>query len=156
VLATTEVAGHRLAAVAAAVVLLGASNGLFEVIPRHDMRRNAAYRVTQHVIANTTPEETILVRSDDIAGRYLTYWGDGQVFYVHGEAESLAEILAWVEANGSPPRLWVVDSDSGRADWWDALLESSEPLMPDTWVRSVPDWQPEGSLVLELAPVQRP
>jgi hypothetical protein len=156
VLATAGVAGLRLAAVAAAVVLLGVGNALFEVLPRHDLRRNASYHLAQRVIVKTAPEEIILVRGDDITGLYLTYWGDREVVYVDSEAESLAAILASVEGANLSPRLWVVDSDRQRTRWWDARLESSEQLTPETWIRSVPGWQPEDSLVLKLAPVRRP
>jgi hypothetical protein len=156
VLGTVEVAGLRLAAVAAGVVLLGVGNGLFEVVPRHDLRRNASYHLAKRVIANVNPEEIALVRGDDIAGLYLTYWGGPRVVYVGSNAESLEEVLARVEGAESASRLWVVDSDPRRAGWWDTLLDSSQWPSPEAWLRSVPDWRPEGSLVLKLTSARRP
>ena len=156
VLATTEIRGFRLAAVLAGVAVLAAGNALFEVVPRHDIRWNTGYQAAQQVIANTTSEDIVLVRGDDITGLYLTYLGgDRQVLYVSSEPEGLVESLSPIEAAqgvpaGRTPRLITVDSDSQRAGWWHALLESLERAAPRGWRSSSPDWRTEGSLVFEL------
>lgn len=156
VLVTVEATGRQLAAVQTVVLLLGVANVSFEIIPRHDVRWNDAYQVAHQVIAHTSPEQTILVRSDDISGLYLTYWDDSRVVYVYWEAESWAGILSWVEETRDAPRVLVLDSDQRRAGWWDPLLESLEGLSGEAWARSVPDWRPEDSLVLELSLATEP
>jgi hypothetical protein len=164
-LAAAEVTGRRLAVALACVALLAAGNALFEVVPRHDLRRNAAYQAARQVIANTPREEIALVRADDITGLYLEYWGDRQVVTVESKpespAESLAETLSTVEATqalvgGRVPRLLVVDSDPRRAAWWHARLESAAQQAPGRWLSSIPDWQVANGLVLELVSGEKP
>lgn len=150
VLGVAEVRWRRLATVAAAVVILGLGNALFEVLPRHDLQRNLAHQVARQVIANTAQEEILLVRGDDIAGLYLQYWGDRRVVYVSGGAKSLAEALSWVEGVQPGSRLLVVDSDEGRARWWYSLFASSEGEGSGVWLPSIPRWRSGGGLVLEL------
>jgi hypothetical protein len=157
-LAAARVRGPGLAAVAAAVAVLAVGNLLFEIAPRHDLRRNAGHQVAQQVLAQTTPEDILLLRADDITALYLYYFGSERpIFFVSGEPQSLAEILAHSEVKqpamgGHAPRLVIVDSDGRRAGWWGALLEASEGETPGRWRRAVPEWQPGSSLVIELTP----
>jgi hypothetical protein len=160
-LAATEVTGRRLAAAFACVAVLATGNALFEIAPRHDVRRNAAYQAAQRVIANAPKEEIALVRGDDITGLYLKYWGDRQIVYVDSEAESLAETLSTIEAarrvlGTHAPRLLVVDSDPRRAGWWHARLEAAAQTAPGRWFSSTPDWQAGNGLVMELISGAKP
>jgi hypothetical protein len=154
-LAAAGVEGRRLAVVLAAVAGLAVGNALFEVVPRHDIRRNAAYQVAGQVSAHTNPEDIVLVRGDDIAGLYLTYLGDRQILYLPSEPGSLAAVLSPVATAQAATRLVVVDSDDRRADWWQELLEPSRPAAPGSWLSSVPDWHTGSGLVLELTAVTR-
>jgi hypothetical protein len=156
VLAEAQVKGLRLIAMLVIVAGLAAGNALFEIAPRHDIRRNTAYQLTQEVIGNTAPEDILLVRADDVTGLYLAYWGDRQVVYESGAERSRSELLIPAQAAGaaSEPgaiRIIIVDSDGHRAGWWLALLEASEPGSSDRWLGSVPDWHTGGGLVLEVA-----
>jgi len=156
VLAAAQVNRLRLAAVLAVVAVLAAGNALFEIIPRHDIRRNAAYQLAQQVIANTSPGDILLVRADDVTGLYLTYWGNRQVIYESGAEQSPDELLppataAQAALQPGGLRLIVIDPDSRRAGWWLALLETSEPGASGSWLSSVPDWHAGGGLVLELS-----
>jgi len=150
-----------LAAAFACVAVLATGNALFEIAPRHDVRRNAAYQAAQRVIANAPKEEIALVRGDDITGLYLKYWGDRQIVYVDSEAESLAETLSTIEAarrvlGTHAPRLLVVDSDPRRAGWWHARLEAAAQTAPGRWFSSTPDWQAGNGLVMELISGAKP
>jgi hypothetical protein len=153
--------GLRTATVVAVVAALAIGNGLFEVVPRHDIGRNVAFQVTQQALANTTPEDVLLVRGDDIAGLYLTYWGGRQVAYLPSDVWIPEELLpragaAQTASGKAAPRLIIIDSDDRRAGWWDALVEASEQAAPEMWLSSIPDWHAGGGLVMELTSVTRP
>ena len=154
-LAAAGVEGRRLAVVLAAVAGLAVGNALFEVVPRHDIRRNAAYQVAGQVSAHTNPEDIVLVRGDDIAGLYLTYLGDRQILYLPSEPGSLAAVLSPVATAQAATRLVVVDSDDRRAGWWQEILEPPRQAAPGSWLSSVPDWHTGSGLVLELTAVTR-
>ena len=146
-----ETAGRSLTVLLVAVVGLAAGNALFEVIPRHDIRRNAAYQMAGQVRAHTTPEDVVLARGNDIVGLYLTYLDDRQVLYVPSEPEEdLWESLFHVPAVQAADRLVVIDSDDRRAARWQELLELLQKRTPGRWFGSAPDWHTGSGLVFEL------
>jgi hypothetical protein len=160
VLGATQAKGISAASVVAAVAVLALGNALFEVVPRHDIRRNVGYQVTQQVLANTTPADVLLVRGDDIAGLYLTYWGNRPVTYLPSDVRIPEEFLpgtgATETASGTvASRLILIDSDDRRAGWWDALLKASVQAAPEKWVRSVPGWHAGDGLVMEMSAAPR-
>jgi len=155
VLAAGRVRGLRLAAVLVAVAVLALGNALFEIVPRHDLRRNAAYHLAQEVAANTTAEDALLVRTDDLTGLYLAYWGDRQVSYVHGDQEGAAELLARVVAaraasGAATRRLIAVDSDGRRAGWWQGFLETAGPATAAGGMPRTPTWHAGAGMVVVL------
>lgn len=140
---------------ATAVTLVAVANAGFEVLPRHDRARNQVYGVAERVMVETQPGDLMLVRSGDLLGLYLAYFGPRQVAIVVDDGQRLDAVLAYVaqRADGET-RVLLVDSRADSAGWWEEVLVQSDAWQQGTWSRRSVDWQPAGSLITELFPVR--
>ena len=129
------------------------ANAAFEVLPRHDLTRNQVYAVATQVVAETSPGDLVLARSDDLVGLYLVYFGPRQVAVVVNGGRRLDAILAYVAQQAdAPARVLLVDSRADRAEWWEGVLSRSDAWQQEGWSRQAVVWQPPGGLVVELLP----
>jgi hypothetical protein len=138
---------------AAAVAIVAFANAAFEVLPRHDLARNQVYALATQVVAETSPGDLVLARSDDLVGLYLVYFGPRQVAVAVNDGRRLDSILSYAaQQTDQPARVFLVDSRADRAEWWEAVLNRSDTWQQEGWSRQAVGWQPPGSLVAELRP----
>lgn len=138
---------------AAAVAIVAFANAAFEVLPRHDLVRNRTYALATQVVAETSPGDLVLVRSDDLVGLYLVYFGPRQVAVVVNDGRRLDAILASIAQQAdAPARVLLVDSRADRVEWWEEVLSRSDAWQQEGWGSQEVAWQPPGGLVAELLP----
>jgi len=154
--ANAKVDRRRLALVLGAVAVLAVGNAFFEVVPRHDIRRNTAYQIAGQVNAHTNRDDVVLARGNDIVWLYLTYLGDSQILRLHDIPENLMEILSPAAPVQAASRLIIIDSDERRAVRWQELLDLQEQATLGRWSYSVPDWHTGSGLVYELTSGPKP
>lgn len=144
-------AGRRALGVAAALTLaLALANLTLEVLPRRDLANNRYLPLALAVRAHSAANDGVLTRGDDLLGLYAIYFSERQVAYAANSAD-LDRALGQRSAQPGPPsRLYLVDSDPGRLDWWRELAQASAAVQAGQWRVASPPWAGSDQAVLEL------
>lgn len=152
-----ERAGQRALVIAAGLTLaLTVVNLTVEILPRHDLARNRYLPLALAIRDFTAPGDAVLTRGDDPLGLYAVYYSGRLVNYANAAGDLDRALEALAAQPGSPPRLYLVDSDSSRLAWWLALVQDSAAVQAGQWQVASPGWARPGQAVVELAPANPP